>query len=229
MAYSFFMDGVQLPIAPPSLRVKIKNQNKTITLINEGEVNILKVAGLTEITFDAVLPQTRYPYALYPGGFKGADYFLNLFERLKTQKDSSDKFKPFQFIVSRVLPSGKSLFDTNIKVSLEGYEINEDAEDGFDMVVTLTLKQYRDYGTKTVKISPPPTPKASPVAQTVQERPAETAPQPKTYTVVSGDCLWNIAKKFLGNGARYTEIYNLNKDKIKNPNLIYVGQVLILP
>jgi hypothetical protein len=29
MAYSFFMDGVQLPIAPPSLSIKIKNQNKT--------------------------------------------------------------------------------------------------------------------------------------------------------------------------------------------------------
>lgn len=48
-------------------------------------------------------------------------------------------------------------------------------------------------------------------------------------TVKSGDCLWNIAKKQLGNGADYTKIYNLNKDKIKNPNLIYPGQVLTLP
>ena len=39
----------------------------------------------------------------------------------------------------------------------------------------------------------------------------------------------NIAKKQLGNGADYTKIYNLNKDKIKNPNLIYPGQVLTLP
>ena len=50
-----------------------------------------------------------------------------------------------------------------------------------------------------------------------------------TYTVKSGDCLWNIAKKYLGDGSRYTEIYNLNKDKIKNPNLIYPNQVLTLP
>ncbi len=50
-----------------------------------------------------------------------------------------------------------------------------------------------------------------------------------SYTVVKGDCLWNIAKKFYGKGSQYTVIYNANKDKIKNPNLIYPGQVLIIP
>ncbi|MFQ9148240.1 MAG: LysM peptidoglycan-binding domain-containing protein [Eubacteriales bacterium] len=37
----------------------------------------------------------------------------------------------------------------------------------------------------------------------------------------AGDCLWNIAKKYLGDGSRYTEIAELNKDKIKTPNLIF--------
>ena len=50
-----------------------------------------------------------------------------------------------------------------------------------------------------------------------------------TYTVKAGDCLWNIAKKFYGNGAQYTKIYNANKNIIKNPNLIYPGQVLTIP
>lgn len=54
--------------------------------------------------------------------------------------------------------------------------------------------------------------------------------QTKTYTVKKGDCLWNIAQKYLGSGARYTEIYKLNKSVIgNNPNLIYPGQVLVLP
>ncbi len=229
MAYNFYLDGVQLPIAPPKLQVKIKNQNKTITLINEGEVNVLKKAGLTEILMDVRIPQTKYPFASYSGGFKVAEYYLNHFEKLKTQKDKDGNLIPFQFICSRFSPNGKMLFDTNIKVSLEDYQLGENAEDGFDLIVTVNMKQYRDYGTKTVKITPPPTPEAKPVAQPVQERPAPTAPQVKTYTVVSGDCLWNIAKRFLGNGARYTEIYNLNKDKIKNPNLIYPNQILILP
>ena len=41
--------------------------------------------------------------------------------------------------------------------------------------------------------------------------------------------LWNIAKKFYGNGSQYTKIYNANRDKIKNPNLIYPNQVLWIP
>lgn len=53
--------------------------------------------------------------------------------------------------------------------------------------------------------------------------------QAKTYTVKPGDCLYNISKSTLGDGGRYKEIYSLNKDKLKNPNLIYPGQVLQLP
>ncbi|NLK63906.1 MAG: LysM peptidoglycan-binding domain-containing protein [Tissierellia bacterium] len=67
----------------------------------------------------------------------------------------------------------------------------------------------------------------------VVEEPLVTEPESVaeevTYIVVSGDCLWNIAKTYLGSGTRYMEIYNLNKDKISNPDLIYIGQILTLP
>lgn len=46
------------------------------------------------------------------------------------------------------------------------------------------------------------------------------------HKVVKGDTLWGIAKKYLGNGARYTELAAINN--IKNPNLIYVGQIIKL-
>ena len=49
----------------------------------------------------------------------------------------------------------------------------------------------------------------------------------KTYTVQTNDSLWKIAEEQLGNGARYTEIANLNG--IQDSNLIYPGQVLKLP
>lgn len=50
-----------------------------------------------------------------------------------------------------------------------------------------------------------------------------------TYTVVKGDCLWNIAKKFYGSGGKWGVIFNANKDIIKNASLIYPGQVLVIP
>jgi hypothetical protein len=50
-----------------------------------------------------------------------------------------------------------------------------------------------------------------------------------TYTIVKGDTLWGIARRYLGSGTRWSEIYALNRDKIADPNLIYPGQELVLP
>lgn len=51
------------------------------------------------------------------------------------------------------------------------------------------------------------------------------------YTVVKGDCLWNIAKKkeHYGNGFAWPVIYKANRDNIKNPDLIYPDQVFSIP
>lgn len=218
--YSFFIDGMELPIAPQKLTVKIKGNNKTLTLINEGDINFLRAPGLTEITFDAVLPMLgQYSFA---NGYRRPESYLNKLESLMTDKE------PFRFLVSRVAPSGRLLYDTNMKVSLENYTVTEDATKGPDVTVSITLKQYISYSTKTVTVVKPK-PEKKPVVQQKKKRETSSAPKVKTYTVKSGDCLWNIAKKYYGNGAQYTKIYNANKGKIKNPNLIYPGQVLTIP
>jgi len=49
------------------------------------------------------------------------------------------------------------------------------------------------------------------------------------YTVVSGDTLWKISEKLFGKGNRYMEIFEKNKDQLKNPDVIKVGQILKLP
>ena len=51
----------------------------------------------------------------------------------------------------------------------------------------------------------------------------------RTYTVVAGDSLSKIAKKIYGDGGRWKEIFEANRDKIKNPDLIHPGQVLKIP
>lgn len=223
MAYYFYLGKTLLPVAPQKLQLKIKGTNKTYTLINEGEINVLKTPGLTDIEFDALLPNVKYPFAVYKNRFTRAKSFLEVLKNYKQDK------KAFQFIVTRTLPNGKMLFDTNMKVSLESYTIKEDAKNyGMDVMVTIKLKQYRDYATKTCNIKfASSKPKIVPQPVRAAENPPKPANQ--TYTVVRGDCLWNIAKKYYGNGSKYTVIYNANRDKIKNPNLIYPGQVLTIP
>lgn len=67
------------------------------------------------------------------------------------------------------------------------------------------------------------------VKPTVRATKPQATNTARTYTVKRGDCLWKIAKQFYGSGAQYTKIYNANRDKIKNPNLIYPNQVLTIP
>jgi nucleoid-associated protein YgaU len=90
------------------------------------------------------------------------------------------------------------------------------------------------------KPSPPPPPRKvdfsnvksghSTTAPTPTPPPAPPPKAPRTYTVVSGDTLWGIAKKHLGEGKRWPEIYEQNRGVIgDNPDRIKPGQVLTIP
>lgn len=62
-------------------------------------------------------------------------------------------------------------------------------------------------------LAPPPPPK----------------PKVETYTVQSGDTLSKISKQFYGNAGEYMKIFEANRDQLKDPNMIKVGQVLKIP
>jgi len=90
--------------------------------------------------------------------------------------------------------------------------------------------------------TPPAAPQAtasSQVSATLQVSAAVTAPGPsvgvavvpelQSITVVRGDSLWRISRRILGQGQRYTQIYEANPTQIRDPNRIFPGQVLVAP
>lgn len=213
MSYSCYLGGMEVP-TPAKLTVKVKGKNKTLILLNEGEINFLRSPGLTEIVVPFVFPMLTG---------RSPDYYLGTLERLKTSKE------PTQFILVRCSPDGRTLYDTNMRVSVEDYNIVEDATKGLDVAVDVNLKQWRPYGTKTATVEQPAESGQAATVTVEKERDASTAPTAKTYTVKAGDSLWAIAAKYYGKGAEYSKIASANTDKISNPNLIYPGQVLTIP
>lgn len=207
--YSFYFDDgstvITLPITPGELSIKVGSNNDVVTLINEGEVNILKSPSLTEIEFDARFPMREYPYSKTHQDFKA---YYDFFKELKTKK------KSFRFIVARTTPNGKRTWDTNLLMALESMELNESADEGDDVIISFTLKQYKEYGVKTLPIDEYGV--AKPVFGSNNRNTNGKNEYTTVYIVKSGDCLYNIAKDAYGNGAEWPTIYEANKTTIEN-------------
>jgi len=242
--YQMYIQSVLFPVTPGKLTTRINGKNKTITLINEGEVNLVKKTGLTDISTEVLLPaSTEYPFAVYPNGFQDASYYLDKLEEWKQKK------KPVTFKLLRTSPNGKKLlWDTNIDVTIEDYEIQEDAEEqGMDVVVKISMLEYRAWGAKKLVVKKKKKKKTKTSSKVKEKKSVKkkktrkTKEVSKNYTVKRGDCLINIARKQLNNSSKWRAIYTLNKKTIEsvarkhgrksssNGHWIYPGTVLKLP
>lgn len=234
--YHFFLDHLEFPYAPSELKVTIGSNNKTVDLISGNEINILKNPKLTEIEFEIELPRGRQ-YA-FANTLISSKTYTDYFEQLMLKKT------PAKLVITRPNPAYRTGIGGTIKdfestvltVSLEGYTMEENAENAYDIKVSLKFKEYMSYG--NVKKTVVNTTTSNKV--TVQT-PTKTVTSNKTYVVKSGDCLWNIARKFYGNSTKWTTIYNANKSIIEstakkygrssssNGHWIYPGTKLIIP
>lgn len=196
----------QLPVKPSDFTVTVTHRNTVVNVMQIGDINLIGKTGLREITLSSFFPAKDYNFSNNSGRKEPLSYV----EKIESWRTSGE---PIRVIITGVL---------NMEATIESFSYGEGDATG-DIYYACYLKEYKKIKTK----------RATGTVATVQPTTRTTQPADtnagKTYTVVSGDSLWKIAKQFYGNGAEYTKIYNSNTDKIKNPNLIYPGQVLTIP
>ncbi len=160
MAIRFFFEFnnqvVQLPVNPEEIMINSSGNNKTEEIVKLGEINLLRQKKLEAFMIECFLPiDSSAPYVLTKGKFQKPQFYIDFFEQIRQEK------KPFRFIVS----------DTKINMlaSIEDLEYGLKAGDD-DTHYSLSIKEYRPFSSKVVKITLPAT-KAKPAKV--------TAPAPK--------------------------------------------------
>ena len=66
-------------------------------------------------------------------------------------------------------------------------------------------------------------------AQPIDRKDIVVVPSIDTAAVRGGDNLWNISRSTYGQGIQYSRIYDANRDQIRDPDLIFPGQIFVLP
>lgn len=217
--YKMYVDGLLMPIAPMEYKIKIKNKNKVVSLLNGNDLNLIKGAGLTEITAKIRLPSEDFPAVQ---NYQNQRVFLDKFESLKS---NDKKKKVVHFILLREFPNREIdpiRFDM---VTVEDYQADEDSRMAGDIIVTLNLKKYipapvakledakvNEDGTtsRVIKVSDRPT------SRPVQEY----------VTVKANETLNEYAKRVTGDAKNADSI--AKKNNITDWNNLEAGKVLQL-
>lgn len=199
-----------IPVLPSKLKVTSAGDNDTDTVLGLGEVLILRQKRLRTVSWDSFCPAHSAPYA--PGVITPP---LELIRAIQTARDA---LQPV-----RLLITGTDL-DINVRMGIESFDYEERSGELGDLYYFIKLSEWKDYSPRRIVLQ-----EKKPTAKD-PSRAGQPNGMPKTYTVVKGDCLWYIAKRFYGKGGEWPKIYSANKAIIGgNPNLIYPGQVFTIP
>jgi nucleoid-associated protein YgaU len=191
---------LQLPVKPSEFTVNVANRNTVVNVLQLGDINLLGKTGLREVSLSSFFPAKDYNFSNNSNRKKPKTYV----KTLETWRKSGE---PVRVIITGVI---------NMLCSIESFSYGERDATG-DIYYTISLKEYKKIKVKNVsKLSK---------SSTRSTKPAK-ANAGRTYKVVYGDCLWNIAKRFYGDGSQYMKIFEANKDILSNPNILAVGQIL---
>lgn len=204
----------KLPVNPGEIKKKQRLNIEKYQVLGSGQVSIPTYQALNEYSFECELPHQKMHY-MEPGSRADPDWYIRMLTKAQKEK-----------IPVRLIYSNGMTDDESAMVLVESCEIVEKAGEEGDKYLALSFLQHQKPSKKYRAVAMPTKTVAKP------ETPQPTNPaveQGKTYAVQNGDSLWKIAKQFYGNGTQYSKIVSANTDKIKNPNLIYPGQVFAIP
>ncbi|MGZ8435612.1 MAG: ABC transporter substrate-binding protein [Candidatus Binatia bacterium] len=178
-------------------------------------------------TYDSIV-QTLVPEKPYPTQ-KGIQIILR---ELGAKDPAARAARPEQFVDTTILKELESsgFIDKLYKSTATVAKAAPRSEPAPATVPTKANVQVADTKTKPFAAEE----KAKPVAKQ-----APTAPEPtaalkakmavQEYTVKGGDTLGKIAEQFYGTGTKWEKVYEANRESVKNPNYIYIGQKLNIP
>lgn len=216
--YAIFFDydnkTYRLPTNPEQITISSVQANSKYEILKQGQIAIPTHMELKEYSFECEFPNKPLHYVETSNSFKPADYYINLFKNIR------EDLKPIRFIASNGIGD-----EITSLVLIEDIEIVEKAGEEGDKYLSFSLLEYKEFNKKQVTVQKGIIINTLPKSQPAPVNPKSTG----SYTVLSGDSLWSIAKKYYGDGSKFTKIAEANKDKIKNPSLIYPGQVLTIP
>lgn len=210
-------DKIRFPVVPPSIGVNRSNNIDTESVIKLGEVPIFNGTSLKTIEFTSFFPNQEYSFCDYTG-------FMKPYEFSEKIQKWMYEGKPLRIIVTDS--------PTNMQCLIQQFDTVE--QDGTrDLYFTLNLLEYRPI--EVPNLSSSNTSSNSNNTQNTS-RPNEVNTnsnnQQKTHKVVRGDTLYDIAKKYYGNGNLYPKIKEANKTKypsLAKNNIIQVKWELIIP
>lgn len=210
---------LKIPINPEEITIERDTDNDDIDIIGLGQTIRKGDPGLIETSIESFFPAEN---GYFSAGIKPQDCVDFINEILEADSSNNNVAK----IITIGLPK-----NLNMYFVIESFEYDHKAGEEDDIYYTLDIKQYIPYGATVVSTtSTSSTSRTSSTTSASKTSTSKTTSKQKTYTVKKGDCLWNITKKYTGNGANWKKLYNLNKKVIgSNPNLIYPGQKLTLP
>lgn len=215
ISFNMTEGGFRIPVNPGAIDIREAGQSKTYDIAKIGEINVIKNPKLAEISFESTFPAHLYPFVVVEDLREPFEYVEQIEKWMKEKR-------PVRFVFAG------SSFDINTLVSIASFNWRETGGAVGDIEYAISLRVYVPYNARKIQVVSAQRGQVKALSTQQPARPDERQ-LPNTYTLVAGDTLWKVAKRFLGDGSRWREIQTLNGISDAEIRRLPIGKVLRLP